>query len=280
MRFKIIHETIYEFNKPVFFEPHYFRFKPKEVPNIAIESFFLNISPNPSGISEQLDAENNTLHFCWFEGLHKSFKIHSETILNSADYNPFNILIYPMEFNTLPFSYSELDAELLHASLNGTTIGPELAAFIRNILASKNNTLSFLTELNTCIHNDFIVESREEGVPMVPDKTFRIKKGSCRDLAWMMIQMLRTLGIATKFVSGYYYVDIENPQFELHAWVEVYLPGAGWIGFDPSNGVVASHAHIAVATSSHYQNTMPVSGTIRGDASSELKTNLSIAVLE
>ena len=239
------------------------------------------LSVTPVGISEQLDAEDNFVHFCWFEGIHKKIVIRSEALVESRPYNPFNFLVYPLYFNTVPFTYSKRLVDLLQPYLTAERIDSELLRYGNTILASKkNDTLTFLTALTTQIHDDFVVASREEGVPFEPDKTFRLKKGSCRDLVWMQIQLLRTLGIAARFVSGYYYVDVEDPEYELHAWTEVFIPGAGWMGFDPSNGIITGHTHIAVASSSHYVNTMPVSGTVRGDATSELKTNLVIEVLE
>ncbi len=281
MRFKIIHITEYEFSKSVFLEPHYLIFKPKNAPHLELESHSLKLSITPAGISEQLDAEENFVHFCWFEGMHKKINITSEAVVNSIDYNPFNFLIYPLHFNTIPFSYSDNLVILLQKYLTAETVNDELLSYGKTILISKNNnTIPFLTELTISIHADFVVESREEGIPFEPDKTFRLKKGSCRDLVWMQIHLLRNLGIASRFVSGYYYVDVEDPRYELHAWTEVFLPGAGWIGFDPSNGITTSHTHIAVATSSHYENTMPVSGTLRGDATSTLKTTLVIEVLD
>ncbi len=281
MRFKIIHETEYEFNEAVFLEPHYLRFKPKNTPHLELESHSLIMSIQPAGISEQMDAEDNYIHFCWFEGMHKKIHIRSETILNSSPYNPFNFLIYPLGLNTIPFSYSKPVLELLQKYMTAMPINAELEAYGKTILVgAKNATIPFLTELTKRIHADFIVESREEGIPFEAEQTFSLKKGSCRDLVWMQMQLLRTLGIAARFVSGYYYVDVENPQYELHAWIEVYLPGAGWIGFDPSNGIVTAHTHIAVASSSHYVHTMPVSGTVRGNATSKLGTLLIIEVLD
>ena len=280
MRFKIIHETEYRFSKAVFIEPHYLMFKPKNAPHLDLESHTLELSITPVGISEQLDAEDNFVHFCWFEGMHKKIVIRSEATVESNPYNPFHFLIYPLHFNTIPFTYSNALIVLLQKYLIPETIHSELLQYGNAILSSNNNgTLAFLTALTTQIHDDFVVASREEGVPFEPDKTFRLKKGSCRDLVWMQIQLLRTLGIAARFVSGYYYVDVEDPEYELHAWTEVFLPGAGWMGFDPSNGIITGHTHIAVASSSHYVNTMPVSGTVRGDATSELRTNLVIEVL-
>ncbi len=121
---------------------------------------------------------------------------------------------------------------------------------------------------------------RLTGNPHHPNELFRLKTGSCRDFAWMQIQILRNLGFAARFVSGYFYLDAESPEFELHAWIEVFVPGAGWIGLDPSHGILAGNAHIPVASSANYQNTMPVSGTVRGEATSKLKTELQIELVK
>lgn len=280
MRFKIIHETEYEFSESVFLEPHNLMFKPKNAPYLELESHSLELSILPAGISEQLDADDNFVHFCWFDGMHKKINIFSEAIVTSKEHNPFHFLVYPLSFNAIPFSYSDNSLELLQKYLITDMINEDLLSYAQAILALKNNqTLAFLTELTIAIHSDFVVESREEGIPFQPDKTFQLKKGSCRDLVWMQIHLLRNLGIASRFVSGYFFVDVENPQYELHAWTEVFIPGAGWIGFDPSNGIITGHTHIAVASSGHYENTMPVSGSVRGDATSELRTNLFIEIL-
>ena len=95
----------------------------------------------------------------------------------------------------------------------------------------------------------------------------------------MEIHLLRQLGIAARFVSGYFYLSVDKPEFELHAWVEVFIPGAGWIGFDPTHGMIAGNMHMAVASSAHFENTMSVTGSVRGNAESVLKTNLLIEVL-
>ena len=94
----------------------------------------------------------------------------------------------------------------------------------------------------------------------------------------MEIHLLRKMGFAARFVSGYFYLPDVNPEFELHAWLEVFLPGAGWIGFDPTHGIIAGIHHIPIASSAHFENTMAVSGSVRGSASSTLHTNLAIHV--
>ena len=277
MRLRINHETEYLFEKEVFFEPHYFRFKPGNNPNIEIESFHLEISPRPSGLITQIDAENNLNHFAWFEGLHKKLAIKAETTLHSQDYNPFNFIIFPSFYSKMPFSYDKVFKSLVEPSLFKLKTATGLINFGKELLAESGSvTIDFILNLTRRIHSGFIIENRETGSPLHPDETFSLKKGSCRDLSWMMIQLLRNMGIAARFVSGYYYIPLEKPDYELHAWVEVFIPGAGWLGFDPSHGIITANSHIPVSASSHHNNTMPVSGNTRGDGKSELSARLEI----
>tara|TARA_R110000737_G_scaffold284588_3_gene291071 strand:- start:257 stop:799 length:543 start_codon:yes stop_codon:yes gene_type:complete len=180
----------------------------------------------------------------------------------------------------MPFSYDLDLKKLLYPYLETISIGKSLRVYGDDLVATtKGNTLSFLSELTIKIHQDFSLEIREVGEPYLPDETFDLKRASCRDLAWMQIQLLRHYGMAARFVSGYFYVDVEEPTYELHGWTEVFIPGAGWIGYDPSNGIRTSNMHFPICTSASYQNTMPVSGSVRGDASSVLRTKLEIKLV-
>jgi transglutaminase-like putative cysteine protease len=277
MRYKIVHETEYQFTSEVFLEPHYLRLRPKATPNQKLDSFDLKISPEPRGIREHTDAENNIVHLCWFEGMTSRLIVLSESIVTIADHNPLQFIIHPIEYSSVPFVYSNPLKDTLSEALKFRELSFALIEYGERIKnESKNSTVQFLINLTTQIHKDFTVESRIEGLPFEADLTFRLKKASCRDLSWMQIQILRHLGIASRFVSGYFYIGLEKPVYELHAWVEVFLPGAGWIGFDPSNGIVCGNKHIPIASSSIAENTLPVAGNFRGSAASVLTTNLMI----
>ena len=211
---------------------------------------------------------------------HEVLKIEAKILVEIQEFNPFNFLIHPPEYSTLPFVYGKKTKELLKPALKTSFPSEPMKQLTQNILRETNHqTLPFLTELTKRIHQIFTVESREKGAPHRPEYTFLKGKGSCRDLAWMQIHMLRSLGIASSFTTGYLYLDGNNPSFELHAWVEVYLPGAGWMGFDPSHGLLAGKYHIPVASSSFYSRTMPVSGTIRGKAKNKLTNQLEITLI-
>lgn len=277
MKFKITHNTIYLFNSEVFLEPHYLRFRPKQTAYVDVTDYSITILSEPVGHKVIQDEENNVVDFCWFEGMTNQLSITSTTILETKPFNPFDFLIYPLVFNQLPLQYDELQKKLLFSTLEGQLISQELLDYGTAILkASDFSTISFLTNLTKQLHEDFSVEYREIGSPLQPDETFTIKRGSCRDLSWMQINLLRQFGIAARFVSGYYYFDMIQPAYELHAWVEVFLPGIGWLGLDPSHGIFTGNTHFPIASSAHFENTMPVSGGIRGSATSQLRTELSI----
>ena len=276
-RLKVVHKTVYDFSEEVFIEPHYLRFKPRTTPYNHLEVTSVEITPEPTGKIEQIDSENNSVQFCWFHGIHRGLVIDSESVLALEENNPYDFIVFPESAAVMPFDYSPMLKSMLGATLITTKIEAGLIEYGRNIMeTSSHQTVGFVTALTEQIHNDFVCESRLEGAPHKPDQTFLLKKGSCRDLSWMQIQLLRQLGIAARFVSGYYFIESESAVHDLHAWVEVYIPGAGWLGFDPSHGAVAGSSHIPVCSSAYHQSTMPVTGSFRGDANSTIRVSLSI----
>lgn len=278
MLLQIKHITEYTYSNAVFFEPHQLRFKPRNTPYSSLKEFTIKIEPEPAGLSEQIDIENNLNSVCWFDDKYSRLKISSRSVVEITEFNPFNFLVYPPEFISIPFEYERNQKELLHLSLQTNGVSDAMLDYLNKILdKSDNHTINFLANITKEIHKEFSVKSREKGEPYQPSFTFKEKEGSCRDLAWMQIHMLRQLGIASRFVSGYYYIDHADPEFELHAWVESYVPGAGWIGLDPGHGILADSYHIPVASSAYYENTMPVSGMVRGKATSALRNELKIS---
>jgi len=280
MKLEIIHDTLYEFSHKIFLEPHYLRFLPADTPYCRVEHFTIEVLPKPAGFSQLTNMENNMIHFAWFNDQLSYLDIKARSVVHIEDYNPFNFIIYPSEHIELPVDYSKHERRLLSIYLEKGEITQDLMDW-GHLLTEQTSadTMSFLSALTSQIHHDFNVESRTEGAPHDPITTFKQKKGSCRDLSWMQIHLLRNLGLAARFVSGYHYIDADDPEFELHAWLEVYIPGGGWIGFDPTHGMATGNTHIPVARNAHYIDTMPVSGTFRGSATSRLKTYLDIRVI-
>lgn len=280
MKFQITHQTQYTFSKPVFLEPHTLRFYPSNLQLSSVLNFNLQVYPQPSGILFQTDCENNPIHFCWFEGTTSQLKVTATILVENKNFSPFNFIFYPARFSSSPFSYSEEQQQLLQMYLVYEDLSKSLTDYGKKLLQENNfETIPFLLSLTKQINHDFTIEARETGPPMSANETFQMKRGSCRDLAWMQIQLLRQMGMAAKFCSGYYYIDMEQPEYELHAWVEVYLPGAGWFGLDPTAGLVTGENYVKVAACAHFSNTNPLQGNFRGDALASLHTQLKIEVI-
>lgn len=276
---QIVHETLYSFSQSVFIEPHILRLLPKTIGGENPKPFELEIEPKPSGLKKILDEENNYCHVAWFDEMSDHLKVKSTSVLPIAEYNPFDYLIYPFAFQQMPVRYSDVQNERLALAKSTEPIGAPLIQYGQEMIKASDGQVSvLLTKINTQIHSDFETIYREEGDPYTPDKTWELKKGSCRDLSWMQIQLLRSMGFACRFVSGYFFADID--AYELHAWVEVFIPGGGWIGFDPSYGIAAGSTHFPMSVSSHYENTMPVTGTFRGSATSKLSTKVVMSPVE
>lgn len=276
MQLKITHETTYTYDSEVFPEPHVLRFRPLSGPNLSLRNYEMHIIPEPAGISDFADPEGNYIQSCWFNGTTRKICFSATSRIESLEFNPFDFLIHPVAFTQFPFTYNRDDRLLLAPALE--TIPCEKIIRWSSRIAAENDyqTLGFLVELTRAIHEEFEVKNRETGSPLNPDEVFAEKAGSCRDLAWMQIQAVRAQGMAARFVSGYFYFESENPLYELHAWLEVYLPGAGWIGFDPSHGMITGSGHIPLCRSAMHEHTLPVSGSIRGDAKSHMQSILSI----
>ncbi len=280
-RLRITHDTRYSYSSSVSLTPHYFRFGLRPASYLTVENFELEIDPKPLGRRQLIDEEGNAIAFCWFAGQISEMTIRAQSTIVSHEYNPFAFLLYPASFNRLPFAYGPSRSARLAACLAPLDVSAELTAFGEAILAeTSGNTLGYLSALTDRIHERCEVVYRADGAPRPGGETFALASGSCRDLSWMMIALLRTQGVAARFTSGYLYLEPDDPSdtpaYELHAWVEVFLPGGGWFGLDPSQGVVAGNGHLAIVSSAHYANTMPVSGGIAGDGISTLTTELEI----
>ena len=279
MEYNIKHITRYEFDSPVFLEPHLLRFYPRANAHCYTKSVGLHITPQPAGQNNVLEATGSNATLCWFENMHRSLEVVAEMNVKMFPCNPFSFLVHPAENVNLPLKYSSIEKQLLCSALtiDPPEISDEIFRRVKEIREySNNNTVVFLTNLNNAIAAEFDVRYRDDGPPLSPCETFERREGSCRDLAWLHVSMLRHAGIASRFVSGYFYLDAEEPVWELHAWVEAYIPGGGWRGFDPSHGLACADQHVAIAASPFPESTMPVAGSYRGTAKARLTHQISI----
>ena len=276
MILKITHVTTYTYEKKIFAEPHYLLFHPQQREYLKLLNFDMVVDPEPVLLSRRQNIENNTAFQCIFDEKIDHLKITAEFQVELAPFNPFNFyldrtLYDPEEENSIVLPYIDqknpITGPLLDwVNISGKKIGDEevkLVSGFNELIGTKwNHTPRYSDDLLT------------------PEDTFQRQKASCRDLSWLLIHILRHLKIPARFVSGYAFNHELGEGHELHAWVEAWLPGAGWVGVDPSTGLWTGREYIPVATSFHPKWTMPVVGKYRGEAKATLKTKVTIKVLE
>jgi len=253
------------------------RLRPRSDTRQQVLNFDLAIMPSPSFITHHTDTENNALVTAWFKGTQEELYISANSEVVTEDRNPYDFIITESEMNHLPLVYQEpARTSLALYTTNRRKNNQILREFLKPILVqAKYETVPFLSELATYISKTFKKVDRKYGNPWSPEKTIKEGKGACRDLAWLYIVSCRSLGLATRFVSGYYLPINPRKKPELHAWCEVFLPGAGWLGLDPNLGTAVSERHVAIATSYDPVMTLPTSGTFWGKGTkSNLKTSI------
>ena len=275
MNIRIEHELFYEYTDAVHLEPHYLYLQPKRSSLLTLKSFQLDVEPQPDFIAKNLDATDNTQQILFFSSPTKKLHIKSTSIVETTEFNPLSFVYHPFQNSQLPIEYSQQLQQTLMPYLVKTGVTTLIDQTARQIAGGVNwNTTSFLTELNKFIHT-FAYEVREDGEPNSPETTLLTKMGSCRDYSVLFMAMCRVMGIAARFVSGYHFGDPEQPQY-LHAWVEVYLPGGGWRGFDPTQNCLVSGKHIPLGASTISEAVTPVYGTYRGSAKSNFVTRVHL----
>jgi transglutaminase-like putative cysteine protease len=280
MLFAIQHHTHYRYNQPVVFEPHFLRFKPREDPFQKLLKFRISIKPEPAGISEQIDLDGNTIHQIWFNGLFQGLEVQSSALIETGNTNPFNYLVYPESALNLPMHYPQDTENSLKPYTTPATDSIEILQFAEEIAnEADQQIIPFLMHLTRKINQEFQKQYRKVGEPYPPAKMLAEKKGACRDLAVLFMETCRALGFATRFVSGYYFDESSKNKQDLHSWVEVYIPGGGWRGFDPSIGLATTDCHIAVAASAIPHMTTPIVGAFQGKAESSLTTDIKVLSL-
>lgn len=280
MRFEILHTIRYTYTAPVFIEPITVRLRPRCNAMQHLEYFELEVEPHPAGSSDNLDLySNNTTTLC-FNGMHDYLTIHASSMVNVSDIDPFYFIIIEEEALRLPVTYSGDYSKELESCSRQRYQSLILDDFVRPVLEkSKGETTSFLLNLTMEIFEQFSSESRESGGPLHPEDTLARRGGACRDLALLFMECCRSVGLAARFISGYGYREnvVSLEKRHMHAWAEVYLPGGGWKGFDPSIGLAVSGEHVAVASAADPENASPTCGTFRGiGVQSKLEYDVSI----
>jgi uncharacterized protein (DUF2126 family)/transglutaminase-like putative cysteine protease len=267
----VYHLTHYRYDRPVILQPQIIRLHPAPHSRTKVLSHSLRVTPDKHFFNLQQDPYGNFLaRFVFPEPVHE-LKIEVDLVADMTVYNPFDFFVEESAENW-PFDYPHELRDDLSIYRVPEPAGPLLTAFLASIPRERTNTVTFVTGLNARLQNQIAYIVRLEPGVYEPEETLAQAKGSCRDSAWLLVQILRHLGLAARFVSGYLIQlrpDLEaldGPSgtevdfTDLHAWCEVYLPGAGWVGLDPTSGLLTGESHIPLAATPHYRNAAPISG--------------------
>lgn len=267
----IYHLTHYKYDRPVVLQPQIIRLQPAPHSRTKVLSHSLRVTPDLHFVNIQQDPYGNFLTRFVFPEPVTELKIEVDLIADMTVYNPFDFFVEESA-ETWPFDYPEELRTDLSIYRQPEPAGPLLQQFLDGIDKSPKNTVTFVTELNTRLQQTINYIVRMEPGVWTPEETLGNGKGSCRDSSWLLVNVLRHLGFAARFVSGYLIqlkpdlVSLDGPAgtdhdfTDLHAWCEVYLPGAGWIGLDPTSGLLTGESHVPLAATPHYRNAAPISG--------------------
>ena len=262
MRIALTHDSIYEFDRAVSLGPHELRLRP--MPGATyVTQYSLDIVPAAHQRYWYQDALGNNVARLLFPDPTRRLELRVRLEAELRPLNPFSFLLetYALHF---PFAYSAALRNDLSPYLQSEaqgTLSEDLIAQLRPIDAPRE-TVSMLVDLNRRLYERIAYVKRPEPGVQSPDQTLSLGSGSCRDSAWLFIHIARQLGLAARYVSGYqiYFQESEGRSADLHAWAEVYLPGGGWIGFDPSLGLLSAENYIPLAVSATVEGAAPVLG--------------------
>lgn len=271
IRVAINHRTTYKFDRPVSMSPHTVRLRPAPHSRTPIHSYSFKIKPEEHFINWQQDAFGNYLARLVFPEKCTEFEVDVEVIADMTVINPFDFFVEEYA-ETFPFEYDkQVKKELLPylEKLEGDRLFNQ---FLASVNIKKRPINDFMVELNQKVQQKIEYLVRMEPGVQTPEETLEKAKGSCRDSAWLLVQLLRHLGLAARFASGYLVQlkpdekSLDGPSgaeedfTDLHAWCEVFLPGAGWVGLDPTSGLFASEGHIPLACTPHPVSAAPIVG--------------------
>jgi uncharacterized protein (DUF2126 family)/transglutaminase-like putative cysteine protease len=273
IRVALHHKTTYQYDRMVTLSPQIVRLRPAPHSRTQVSSYSLRARPEQHFINWQQDPQGNFLARLVFPEPTQVFELEVDLVAEMAVQNPFDFFLDP-ESEMYPLRYGENDRSELGMFLETPPAGPRLQAFLGTIDRSETRVVDFLVNLNARLKNEIRYLVRMQPGVQSAEETLELASGSCRDSAWLLVQILRHLGLAARFVSGYLIqlkADVksldgpsgpEEDFTDLHAWAEVYLPGAGWIGLDPTSGLLAGEGHIPLAGTPEPISAAPVSGMV------------------
>jgi uncharacterized protein (DUF2126 family)/transglutaminase-like putative cysteine protease len=276
IRVALNHRTRYRYASDVWLSPHVVRLHPAPHCRTPITSYSLRTTPKDPFVNWQQDPYSNRLARLVFPEKTREFSIEVDLVAEMTVINPFDFFV-EASAELYPFSYDDVLKRELSPYLDAAPAGPKLSALIKQVRPLQVRSIDFLVALNQRLQHDVRYLIRMEPGVQTPEETLTKKSGSCRDSAWLLVQLLRQLGLAARFVSGYLIQlapdvkSLDGPSgaekdfTDLHAWAEAYLPGAGWIGMDPTSGLLAGEGHIPLACSADPVSAAPITGFFSPD---------------
>ncbi len=280
MFFQLKHVTRYTYSLPVFCDPLTVRLRPREDPGQRVLRYRLEIWPPPAGISEQLDLSGNSVALAWFQEMTLSLSITTLLLVETYAANPYNFIL-DNDALRLPLPRPAREPSLASYYLTEDEPSPVVSAYAQSIAEQVNyQTVPFLSFLARSLYERTARQIRESGDAWPAEITLQEARGSCRDLAVLFNACCRALGLPARFVSGYSPGESDTDgELYLHAWSEVYLPGAGWRGFDASRGLAVSDQHVPLATGRIPRDAAPTYGTFRGaGARSQMQSQIAMSL--
>lgn len=255
--------TLYRYEEQVGLSPHEVRLFPRTDRFSRVREFDFQVNGD-AVVRYSRDLFDNVVATCFFRERIKELCFDIQVSVELEERNAFDFIL-EKEAVEMPFAYDAQIAPLLAPYRQRQTAGPlDLRDWTRPTATERRDTVSSLVALNNALHTGIVYERREEGAPRTPAETLGLGRGACRDVTMLLAEMLRECGLAARLVSGYLReLDPEERRAEgsLHAWAEVFLPGAGWVGMDATNGVFCNHNFISAAVGLHPADITPVSGS-------------------
>ena len=267
------HVTRYRYDRLVSLSPQVVRLRPAPHCRTPILAYSMRVEPVEHFVNWQQDPFANYLARLVFPEKTREFSVTIDLVAEMAVYNPFDFFLDPSA-QQIPFAYDEAQRTELAPYLAADPAGPEVTRYLDAIPRTPRTTIDFLVELNQRLQRDVSYLIRMEPGVQTPEETLTKASGSCRDSGWLLVQILRHLGLAARFASGYLIQlapdqkSLDGPSgaevdfTDLHAWCEVFLPGAGWIGLDPTSGLLAGEGHIPLACTPQPSSAAPISGAV------------------
>ena len=280
-RIRIIHKTAYYYSEPVRFGTHRALMRPREGHDVQIANAHVEFEPTAS-VRWLRDIEGNSVAILTFAEPGKCLRVLAEIDVDLRDDRPIECLIDPGA-RLFPFQYApdEQIALVPYRLPSYPYDGPALHAWLRSLYQPGQaiDTFELLNRLNTHIFESLQYNERYEPGVQLPHETLQRGSGSCRDYAVLMMEAARFWGFGARFVTGYIQMA-EGQHGATHAWTEIYLPGAGWHGFDPTNNKLAGSEHISVAVAREQEKAAPLSGSWEGPADAFERMEVSVQVVE